>query len=300
MICYNYQMELRHLRYFVAVAEEMNIHRAAERLHISQPPLSVAIQQLEEELQTLLFTREGRNIQITKAGEFFLLEARNILAQLEQSCFQTKQVGEGKAGIIKIGFISSSVTGILQQLVSQYKVLYPNVQIDLKQYSGNRVIRKISSKEIDVGIERFPINLPNELKMNVMVKEGWFAAINKSHPLSKKKIIKVTDLKNEALIFYPRWNSPVSYDDVIDIFTKKNITPNIVQEATEQMTIAALVASDMGIGVVPETMKKIKVDNIVHVPIEGTKNRTGFGLISRQDHDVLVHQFLDMAKDIKF
>jgi len=293
-------MELRHLRYFVAVAEEVNIHRAAERLHISQPPLSVAIQQLEEELQTPLFTREGRNIHITKAGEFFLIEARHILTQVEQSCFQTKQVGEGKAGLIKIGFISSSVTGILQQLVSQYKKLYPDVQIDLKQYSGDRVINKISNKEIDVGIERFPINLPNDLKMEIMIKEAWFAAINKNHPLSKKKIIKVTDLKNEPLIFYPRWNSPASYDDVIDIFTNKKITPNIVQEATEQMTIAALVASDVGIGIVPEAMKKVKVNNVVHRPIEGTKNRTGFGVISRQENDVLVHQFLDMAKDMKF
>ena len=168
------------------------------------------------------------------------------------------------------------------------------------QCSGNRIVDRVSNKEIDVGIERFPINLLNDLKMEVMVKERWFAAINKNHPFFKKKSIKVIELKDEPLIFYPRWNSPASYDDVIRIFSSKNITPNIVQEATEQMTIAALVASDMGIGIVPEAMKKIKVDNVVHIPIEGTKNRTGFGLISRLDNDVLINQFIDMAKNIKF
>jgi len=239
LICYNYQMELRHLRYFVVVAEEMNIHRAAERLYISQPPLSVAIQQLERELSTKLFTRKGRAIQITKAGEFLLVEARNILAQVEKSILQTQQVGEGKAGLIKVGFISSSVTGVLQQMVSGYKQLYPNVKIELEQYSGDHIIKKISNKEIDVGIERFPIDLPNDLKIDVVVKEGWVAAIPKSNILSKKKILKVTDLDNEDLIFYPRWNSPASYDDVINLFVKKKVTPNIVQEATEQMTIAA-------------------------------------------------------------
>ena len=300
MICYNYQMELRHLRYFVVVAEEMNIHRAAERLYISQPPLSVAIQQLERELSTKLFTRKGRAIQITKAGEFLLVEARNILAQVEKSILQTQQVGEGKAGLIKVGFISSSVTGVLQQMVSGYKQLYPNVKIELEQYSGDHIIKKISNKEIDVGIERFPIDLPNDLKIDVVVKEGWVAAIPKSNILSKKKILKVTDLDNEDLIFYPRWNSPASYDDVINLFVKKKVTPNIVQEATEQMTIAALVASGMGIAIVPESMKNIKVDNVVHVPIEGAKNRTGFGLISRQNNDALVHQFLTIGKEIKF
>ena len=293
-------MELRHLRYFVVVAEEMNIHRAAERLYISQPPLSVAIQQLERELSTKLFTRKGRAIQITKAGEFLLVEARNILAQVEKSILQTQQVGEGKAGLIKVGFISSSVTGVLQQMVSGYKQLYPNVKIELEQYSGDHIIKKISNKEIDVGIERFPIDLPNDLKIDVVVKEGWVAAIPKSNILSKKKILKVTDLDNEDLIFYPRWNSPASYDDVINLFVKKKVTPNIVQEATEQMTIAALVASGMGIAIVPESMKNIKVDNVVHVPIEGAKNRTGFGLISRQNNDALVHQFLTIGKEIKF
>ena len=178
-------------------------------------------------------------------------------------------MGEGKAGVIKIGFISSSVTGVLQQLVFTYKKLYPNVQIEMRQCSGNRIFKKISQKEIDIGIERIPIDLPNDVQMEIMVKEGWFAAIHKNHPFSKKKSIKVTNLKNEPLIFYPRWNSPASYDDVIHIFAKKNITPNIVQEATEQMTIAAMVASDIGIGIVPESMKKVKVDNVVHVPIEG-------------------------------
>jgi DNA-binding transcriptional LysR family regulator len=127
-----YQMELRHLRYFVAVAEEMNIHRAAERLNISQPPLSLSIQQLEQEVGAELFTRKGRGIQITRAGEVFLERARFILAQSKEAAKEACAIGQGQRGTLKVGFISSAVTGILQETISPFQKKYPDIRLDIR------------------------------------------------------------------------------------------------------------------------------------------------------------------------
>ncbi len=293
-------MELRHLRYFVAVAEEMNIHRAAERLNISQPPLTVTIQQLEQELGVRLFSREGRGIQITRVGEFFLEEARQILKSVHDATVIVKEVAQGIRGGLNIGFISSSVTGILQNCIIKHRKLYPDIKLDLNQYSGNSIIKGVQNEELDIGIERLPIYLPNDLEQFPIIKESWFVAIPEKHKLAQKKQVTIKDLKDEKIIFYPRWNSPASYDSVMQLFSKNGFEPNIIQEATEQMTIAGLVASNMGIGIVPECMAKVKMPNVVHRPIAGTKNLTGFTLIYHKNEDLLVEQFMDLAKKIKF
>lgn len=293
-------MELRHLRYFVVVAEEMNIHRAAKRLNISQPPLSVTIQQLEEELDASLFKREGRSIKITRAGENFYNRAKEILKNVEDVSNETKQINDGKTGKLKIGFISSAVTGVLQELVSAHRKHYPDIVLDIQQFGGANIIDGITQGALDVGIERLPVYLPEGVNKENIVKEGWCVAIPKNHPLSKKKHVHVTDLRDENLIFYPRWNSPASYDDVMALFAKNDVVPNIVQEAPEQMTIAGLVAAGMGIGIVPECMSRLPIKNIVHKPLAGTKSKTGFSLIYKNSADILIEQFLDLAKTVKF
>ncbi|MEM6811936.1 MAG: LysR substrate-binding domain-containing protein, partial [Pseudomonadota bacterium] len=291
--------ELRHLRYFVAVAEEMNIHRAAKRLNISQPPLSVTIQQLEEELGVDLFLREGRAIQITRAGEEFLIEARKILSRVEKTSSYVRNIHEGKAGTIKIGFISSSITGILQTLVLAHRNKYPNVKIEMEQSISNRISDGLLENEFDIGIERIPVTLPAGLIAHDMPPESWSVAINQNHPFAKRKQVRISDLKDQDLIFYPRWNGPDGYDDVMSMFREYGVEPNIVQEAPEQMTIAGLVASGIGIGVVPECMAKIKVANVTHRKLQCTKGRTGFTLITRENKDLLVNQFINLAMKTK-
>lgn len=290
-------MELRHLRYFVAVAEEMNVHRAAARLHISQPPLSLAIQQLEEEIGTSLFTRQGRGIQITRAGETLLEKACAILEQARQAAETTRLVGEGKSGTLKIGFISSAISGILQQTVAAYRSACPDVILHLEQSVSSQMEQRLLAREIDIGLIRLPEYISDEIDVQEAAKESWMAALPARHPLAKKKNVRIPDLASERLIFYPRWNSPAGYDAMMQLFERHGVTPHIHQEAPEQMTIAALVAAGMGIGLVPECMARLRLPGIIHKPIAGTRNKTGFAFIARKDGELLVKSFLSVAKN---
>ncbi len=287
-------MELRHLRYFVAVAEEMNIHRAAARLHISQPPLSLSIKQLEDEIGAILFSREGRGIKITPAGELYLVHARKILEQTAQAAEQARQSHLGLAGTLRIGFISSSITGILQKSVAIYKYKYPNVVIKMCQLNNSEVARQLLSNDIDVGILRLPETCDSSLQIIEKHRESWCAAMPDTHPLAAKKEISIKDLANKRLIFYPRWNTNAGYDDVMRQFQEHGIEPLIFQEATEQMTIAGLVASGMGLGIVPECMSIIKIPGITHRTIKQMKNKTGLAFICKKNADILARNFCDI------
>ncbi len=289
-------MELRHLRYFVAVAEEMNIHRAAKRLNISQPPLSLSIQQLEKEIGAALFTREGRGIQITRAGEAYLVRARKILFDAKEAADEARQTELGLIGTLSIGFVSSSISGILQNTVAAHKKKYPNVALNMKQSVNSRMHRQIQSGDIDLGIVRLPEDIPSHIAIEEIKRESWLVALPKGHRLIAKAAISIKDLDGEPLIFYPRHNSPAGYVDVMELFKANGIEPYIVQEAMEQMTIAGLVASGMGVGIVPECMAQIKIPNVVHRPLKNTKNRTGFAFIHRGEDDVLVKNFIKEAK----
>lgn len=290
-------MELRHLRYFVVVAEEMNMHRAAARLHISQPPLSLAVRQLEEDIGAALFTREGRGIQITRAGEAFLKKARKILEESHQATEEARQIDSGKTGTLKIGFISSAVTGILQQSVAAFRQSTPDVVLTMEQGVAGRIEKELLAGNVDVGIVRIPHYHSNEIAIHEITREAWVLALPTRHPLTRKKEIRFSNLAGHPLIFYPRWNGPASYDDVMGLFKKHDVMPNIVQEAPEQMTIAGLVAAQIGIGIVPACMAKIKVAGITHKPLAGTKNKTGFAFLTRKEEDSLVKSFLSTAKD---
>jgi len=287
-------MELRHLRYFIAVAEEMNVHRAAERLHISQPPLSMAIKQLETELGVNLFTREGRGIQITRAGQIYLQHARKILADSEIASEHVRQSHLGLTGRLRIGFASSTITGILQVSVAKFKKAYPDVLLDIQQVTNAIIPQRLIDKEIDIGILRVPEYVPEMLRVKEITKESWCVALPVNHPLVEHSIVSINNLADVQLIFYPRWNSPGSYDDVMNMFREKNVVPCIYQEAAEQMTIAGLVASGLGVGIVPECMTKISIPGVTHRIIKGTKGRSGFAVVTRPDDDILVQNYLKL------
>jgi DNA-binding transcriptional LysR family regulator len=288
-------MDLRHLRYFVAVAEEMNMHRAAVRLHISQPPLSLTIKQLEDEIGAALFTREGRGIQITRAGMIYLEHARRILADTDAAGEQARLSHQGITGTLRIGFVSSSISGILQKSVAAYKKKYPGVLLDIRQSNNSIIPGQLEQGQIDVGILRLPEPLPSTLEMKDVWRESWCVALPEKHVLCGQKSVSIKNLDGERLIFYPRWNTPAGYDDVIEMFREHQVSPDIYQEATEQMTIAGLVASGMGIGIVPECMSLIKIPGVTHRLIRNTKGRTGFAFVCRREKDILVENFFKVG-----
>lgn len=288
-------MELRHLRYFTIVAEEMNMHRAAERLHISQPPLSLTIKQIEEEIGVELFTREGRGIQITRAGQIYLDHARKILADTQAAADQARQSHLGIVGRLKIGFVSSTVSGVLQTTVAAFKKKYPGIILEMRQSTNSAIPQQLQDRDIDIGILRLPEHLPSILTVTEISRESWCIAIPEKHALAAQQSVSIKDLSGAPLIFYPRWNSPGGYDDVMAMLRDGGIEPQIYQEATEQMTIAGLVAAGMGVGIVPECMAKIKVPGVTHRSIKKTKGKTGFAFVTRPEKDLLVENFLMIA-----
>ena len=288
-------MELRHLRYFVTVADLLSFRKAAETLHISQPPLSQQIQDLERELGTDLFIRDKRTIRLTESGKNFLISAKKILKDAEKAKADVKLASTGKLGTLSIRFISSASAGTLQSLVSKFKRTHPLVELDIEQSNNKAIIDSIQTGKIDIGLVRMPMYLIDNLIETPILIESYYVALPSTHPLLKKQLVSPQDLKNEKLIIYPRHSAAGSFDDVLSIFTTRKITPEIVQETVEQLTIAGLVATGMGYSIVPECMTKIRVPGVSHVPLKGGKNKTGIAIVARKDANPIVKTFLQNA-----
>lgn len=287
-------MELRHLKYFIAVAEELNFHRAAERLNISQPPLSQQIKQLEEEIGTELFYRTNRVVTLSEAGKVFLEKARQILDDAYIARREARFAAAGQTGQLQVNFVASVAAGYLQKSVSKYRDQYPEVYLKLKQSTSHLMPDEVEKGETDIGLVRLPIKIPDTLDLKVIKKEALYVAMPVSHKLSKHKTLSVFDIAEEPLITTPRSASPYYYEAVMSVFRRENIAPNVRQEAIEQFTIAGLVASGLGIALVPEVMRHIKFPGVIHIPLKNTKGLIGLGAITRKEPNVLVSNFLEL------
>ena len=288
-------MELRHLRYFVCVAEQLNFRRAASMLNISQPPLSMQIRDLEYELGCTLFVRQQRKVTLTDAGRLFLPKARAILQEAANAKRDVLLAKQGIVGRMSIRFMSSAVTGKLQDIVSRYKARFPDVLLDLEQSTVDIIRDDVRRGDIDIGVIRLPAYTPEDIEAVTIMKESYFVALPKGHALAKKKEISVRDMAQMGMVIYPRNTVSGSYDDIMELFASEGVVPNIVQTAVEQLTIAGLVATGMGYSIVPECMVHIKVPGVVHRPLKGGRNRTGMALIFRRDAGALIRNFVKIA-----
>ena len=291
-------MELRHIRYFATVAELLSYRKAAEKLHISQPPLSVQIQDLEREIGVPLFKREKKRITLTEAGSCFQDHARGLLENVERAVEQTRLAAEGKSGLLRIRFISSAVTGVLQENVTRYKKIYPDVQIDLEQSTVEQILSDLKNGKIDAGFVRGPLGEMGSMESRIVTRESYYIALPRNHILARRKILHISDLSQEPLLIYPRNTASGSFDDIVSLFRKVGAVPKIVQEAPEQLTLAGLVASGLGYSIVPECMTKIKIPGVVHRPLAEGKGRTGIFLVVRRDATRLAANFFHTAKTI--
>lgn len=263
-------MELRHIRYFLALAEELNFSRAAERLHISQPPFSRQIQELEEEIGAQLFYRTKRHVELTNAGKVFLNEAYHILEQVEQASINARLSSTGKEGEFKVGF-----NGIIQDMIptlKKYRELYPQVGIVLKQMSSSEQLKALNEKRIDVALLTIPVNNSN-IKLFPLKKLYFMAALSEKHPLLRKPKIYINDLADETFIITAKSIGPLYYEAFMNLFKNAGFTPQITIRSHDLHTVMALVAAEMGVTFTPTLMNPIsgvvlrKVEDI-HFSIE--------------------------------
>ncbi|PSN12555.1 LysR family transcriptional regulator [filamentous cyanobacterium CCT1] len=289
-------MELRHLHYFITVAEELHFSRAAERLHISQPPLSQQIQNLEDELGVKLFERTKRQVHLTEAGKVFLERCYLVLAQLEQAIAVTQQIGRGEVGQLAISFVGTAMFTLLPEIFRVFREQFPSVELRLHELTTAQQIQALYDKQVDIGIVRSAINEPG-LSVECFLPESLVLALPETHPLSAQTQVALSSLANESFILFPATMGPVFYEQIIGSCQQAGFRPKVAQEAVQMQTIVGLVAAGLGIAIVPASLQNFPRSGVIYRPLKEEISNTGLYLTWRQhDSSPVVRAFLNLAR----
>lgn len=260
-------MELRHLRYFVAVAEERSFTRAAQRLHIAQPPLSRQIQQLEEILGVQLFERNSRPLKLTDTGRFFYQHASQLLAQTAELESMTRRVGKIERNL-SVGFVGSTLYGMLPKIIRRYRQKHAEVELSLNEMSTMDQIKALKEGRIDVGFGRIRLDDPS-IRRVVLREERMIVALPIGHSLEDAKAeLSLHDLLNETLIIFPKSPRPSYADQVLAAFHDRALKPGRVLETRELQVALGLVAAGEGISIVPKSVYGLKRDDVLYKDLD--------------------------------
>lgn len=257
-------MELRHLRYFVAVAEELHFGRAAGRLQMSQQPLSRQIRDLEAELGVELFYRTKRTVRLTEVGQVFLTEARKTLKQAEYAIEIAQRTSRGETGRLTIGFTSPALNSVLPKIVRQFKQRYPKIDLVLERLQTNEQVQAIARGQIHAGFLHPPIN-NSTLVLTPVHRENLVVILPDTHPLAQEvpALISLQELASEPFILFPRPVGPVLYDQIVNLCQQAGFSPNVVQEVMPQQTILGLVAAGIGISLIHASVQAVLPPGVV-------------------------------------
>lgn len=294
-------MDLRHLRYFIAVAEEGNVGRAASRLHISQPPLTRQIQQLEAELGVALFIRTPRGMEMTEAGAHFLDEARNICSVLEQATERTQRAGQGKLGRLDIAVLGSSILDAIPKLLQSYKERFPDVKIVLHTMNKHEQVEALRQRRITVGFNRLLMPFP-DITEELVTMEALMLAVNISNPLAQLESVPFTKLADHPLVLFPNGARPSFLDTVMGLCQSAGFMPQISQEVGDTITSVALVSSGFGVCLVPESACNLTLPNVVYLPVTGLPepSRLDLSCMYRSDNrSPILAAFLEVVRDFR-
>ncbi|MYN09076.1 LysR family transcriptional regulator [Pseudoduganella aquatica] len=293
-------VELRQLRYFAAVAEELHFGRAAQRLHMTQPPLSQAIQALEELLGAPLFERSRRGVALTAAGAALLPEARRMLAQAQELPQLVQRAAGGEVGRLALAFVSSADYSVLPPFLRAYRAAYPQVQIALQEATSDLQLEDLLHARIDAGllIPPLPERARAELDYLPVLKEPLVLAAPAGLPaLHGKRKVALGALPALPLIIFPRAISPALYDAVLGVFRAAGITPVIGQEAIQMQTIVSLVSAGMGLALVPQSVSNLKRPGVEYRALLDPTPLVETGLAWRRDNPSPVLQgFLELLR----
>ena len=290
-------MELRQLRYFVAVAEELHFRRAAARLHVSQPPLSQQIARLEEELGARLLERTRRRVELTSDGEAFLRDARALLAELDVAVATVHRIETGQSGVLRVNFVGSALLSILPGIVQRFRAGRPSVEIELRERSTVEQLRALHSGVIDVGLVRPPIDAESGLRTEAVLRERTVAAIPVRHPLARLRRVPLRRLAAEPLVLFPREQAPGFHDLLTNRLAATGTSPQVVQYAPEMLTIIGLVAAGIGVSPVPASVARLALDGVTYRPLSGAPDTELLAVMRARDESPLVHAFLADARE---
>ncbi len=289
-------MELRHLKYFVAVAEEMHFGRAAKRLHIAQPPLSQQIMNLENELGLKLFDRTKRAIQMTDAGIYFLKEARQLLLHVEQAAKTARRIYQGQTGRLMVGFVGSVIHTFLPGGLRLFRERFPGVELVLQELNTAEQIKSLHARRIDVGF-LYPVAADSLLAYQPLTLAPLMAVLPEKHPLSSRKSLYIRELAQESFIANTRSSEPVVLDAFISMCHSAGFSPRITQEAGQVQTVLGLVASGLGVCLLPDFIKNIKRPGVRYIPLSGSPPVVKLAVGWRSDNSsTLVKSFVKVIE----
>ncbi len=263
-------MELRHLRYFLAVAEEGNFTRAAARLGIGQPPLSQQIRDLETEIGAMLFHRVPHGAELTAAGAAFLPEAKASLAAAEKARLAAQSANRGETGRLSLGFTASSAFNpVVSTTIRRFQARWPDVQLSLTEMNTLGLMQKLEHGELDATFFRPGLDDPDGVRLKRLPDEPMVVALPASHALAKRKTLPLALLAKEPFILFPRLVGLSLYDDVVRACREAGFELKVAQEAPQISSVVNLVAADLGVSIVPASISQIKLAGVAYRPIEG-------------------------------
>jgi DNA-binding transcriptional LysR family regulator len=279
-------MELRHLRYFVCVAEEQHFGRAAERLHVAQPALSRQIQDLEKEMGFLLFDRLPRGVRLNAAGKLFMGDARRILQDVDEAKLRAERIAHGQAGTLRIGIATAvSWHGLVVDCFREFRRRQPDVQLELHHMLSVHQVEAVLADRLDAGFAASLTPWDRELAHREVAQDGMVLAVPTGHALTKQKAVRLRDLRSLPFVWFPRWVNPEFYDQLMRACARGGLrAPRIVQEAPDRDTNLGLVLCQIGIAWQPETVRWHCPRGIVLVPVVDMKVRLAFHLIWKKDN----------------
>jgi DNA-binding transcriptional LysR family regulator len=261
-------MELRHLRYFVAVAEERHFGRAARRLRMAQPPLSRQIQALEAELGFALLQRSRRSVELTPAGAVFLERARHLFTEVDSAIHEARRAHDGETGRISVAYLSSLAYSGLTRLLRAFRERLPGVEVTLRELSPAAQLDALKDGVLDVGFVRGPIEDPT-IAWERVRRERLLVALPSDHPLAARKRIPLSALAGEPFVTFPRSRAAAFFDAIVSMCRDAGFSPRIVQQAP-QLDIVSLVAAGYGIAIMPESIRDVHRPGLELRPIIGS------------------------------
>lgn len=290
-------MELRHLRYFIAVAEELHFGRAAERVHIAQPPLSKQIRQLEEEIGVKLFHRTKRRVRLTPAGSVFLDEARQVLDLCERAVRSARRAEKGEIGRLVLGFVSSATYSFVPSALRTYRNLFPDVELVLRELTTDQQLDALRGGVVHVGFLRQPISDPM-LQIETIFQEPLVVALPADHALASFPKITLERLSTEPFVMFSRQQGTTYYDQILSLCHQGGFSPKVAQEAVQMPTALGLVSVGVGVALVPASVQNLQMAGVVYRHLTEVSQTTELAMAWRlNDDSPALLAFLDVARE---
>jgi DNA-binding transcriptional LysR family regulator len=288
------QIELRHLRYFLAVAETLHFSKAAKRLGMAQPPLSQQIKRLEELLGHALFERTTRGVRLTLAGQLLAKRARSTIEKVEEDLSQVRRLGRGEEGTLTVGFSGSVMFTELPAAIQSYRHRYPKVELRLRELVTTEQIAALLNGTLDLAFLRDG-DLTEGIRMTTLLKERYVAVLPEAHPLARRRSLNVKALEGEPFVLFARRMGPLAYDRTIACCERSGFRPNIVQDAPQWLTLVRLVAAGLGVSLAPACVARVAMPGAVYREVTAA-SRTSIDLgVKAGAESVLAKNFIEVA-----